>query len=264
MNSLRLRAENLSFAYGEQAPLFADLDLELKVGSLTTVLGANGVGKTTLIQLLAGLLSPQKGRILLGEKPLSQWSIEERARHVAFVPQQAPSGLSFTVEEIVLMGRNPYLGSRLFESDEDRRVAAEAMDSVEVGHLSSRLFDQCSGGEQQRVLIARALAQKPEILFLDEPTSNLDLGHQAGLFTLLEHVRSEYGTTVCAVLHDWNLASTFASHVVLLDDGQMTEGPFDTVVTDEVVARLFSSRVDVVRNEKGERYVVPKRGREIL
>ncbi len=229
-------------------------------GTITAILGPNGAGKSSLLLAIAGLL-PFEGRLILDGQDASRLSARERARLLALVLQDPPTDVPFTVAELVLMGRSPHLGRLALEGEDDRRIALEAMRSVDVEALAERPIDQLSGGEKRRVFLARALAQEPRLLLLDEPTAFLDLGHQA---QLLAHCRTlaARGLCIVTVLHDPNLAAAYADRVVLMQQGRIVEqGAPSQVLTAERLKALYGAPLLEWRGAEGEGpFFAPARG----
>jgi len=218
---VELAAEKVSFAYG-RVPVLAEATVAMQSGELLAILGPNGAGKSTLLRILAGLLAPASGEVLLEGRPLTSFSRREIAQKVALVPQDPPPEAGFTALELVLMGRAPHLGSWGVEGQADRDLALAALRELEVEELANRPLEALSGGEKRRVLLARARCQRAPVVLLDEPTAHLDLGHQAHA---LDRARawSRDGAAVAAVLHDPNLARTYASRVALVHAGGRVE-----------------------------------------
>jgi iron complex transport system ATP-binding protein len=242
-----LRASGVSFAYNG-TPVLEELAFELRAGEMVGLVGPNGTGKSTLLKLLSGLLRPRAGDIHLLDRPLSAYGVKAVARVVAHVPQATAFDFPFTVREMVLMGRSPYLGRFAMESEQDRRVAEDAMRRTETLSLARRFINTLSGGERQRVLIARALAQQPRVLLLDEPTSNLDIKHQLALLTLVRDLAHRSGIGVVAAIHDLPLAARFCDRVTLLAHGRIVaDGRPDEVFTPYRLAEVFGVEVTVDR-----------------
>ena len=234
-----LRAENLEARYGERIAV-RGANLEARPGEVTALLGPNGAGKSTLLKALAGLVE-HRGEVFLGEVSLRSMSRKEIARRVALVAQDPPGDVPFTAAEVVLMGRAPHLGRWALEAAPDRAIAEEAMREADVLSLAARPIDQLSGGERRRVFLARALAQQPQVLLLDEPTAFLDLAHQASILAKA-HARARAGLCVLAVLHDPNLAATFADRVILMRDGQIVaQGPANELLTVGKLEALYGT-----------------------
>lgn len=218
MNEL-LTLEHVRFSY-ENRKVIDDLSLHLTEGDFLGILGPNGSGKTTLLRIMAGVLKPQGGEVTVKEKSLSAYSSRQRAKVIAMVPQELDILFPFTVLEVVLMGRWPYLKPLAWESEEDLRVAKDAMAATDCLPFADRLITELSGGEKERVILARALAQEPEILILDEPTNHLDLKHQIQTYNLLLKLNREKKITVVVVLHDLNFAMRACQHILLLQQGR--------------------------------------------
>ena len=210
---------NLLYRYNG-SPVLDGLSFTVEPGEFFIVIGPNGSGKTTLMRLLAGVLSTETGEISVLGRSIRAYRRRTLARHLAYVPQLPPEPLPFTVREVVLMGRSPYLGLLGVESDADLAIADGAMRFTGVDRLADRRLSQISGGEQQRVLIARAVCQEPDILLLDEPTAFLDLAHQIQIMDLLERLKAESGATVVMVSHDLNLAAMYGDRLLLMKTGR--------------------------------------------
>jgi iron complex transport system ATP-binding protein len=248
-----LEGRGLGFAYG-QAVVLQGVDLSLAPGEMVGVLGPNGSGKSTLLGLLAGLLAPREGEVLLRGRPLTDYPRPEVARIMGVVPQSPELAPGFTVLETVLSGRFALMGRRVFESGEDLAAARRALELTGITALAQRRAGELSGGECQRLALARALAAEPQVLLLDEPTSALDLDHQLRIMGMLERTCRQQGLAVCLVSHDLNLAALFCRRLVLLSRGRvLAAGPPQEVITPELVRRAYGVEVVVDRE--------PSRGR---
>lgn len=240
-----LAARGLAHRYGS-AQILAGVDLTLTPGTVTALLGPNGVGKTTLLKALAGLLRPTVGAVTLGGRDVAGLGPGELARAVAFVSRPTPLAFAWTALEVVLMGRAPHLGGRL-ESADDRARAQAALASLDAGHLADRVHAELSAGEQQRVLIARALCQDTPILLMDEPTSHQDPAHALAVADRCRQLAAE-GRAVACVLHDLNLAARAADTLVFLAEGRVAAaGPPAETLVPEVIRRVYG--VDATRVE---------------
>jgi iron complex transport system ATP-binding protein len=215
-----ININQLSHAFGNRSVL-QNLTFSVSEGDFFVIIGPNGSGKTTLMRTIAGILKPRSGNLQFFERQFSAFKRREFARLVAFVPQGLPVEFPFTVAELVLMGRAPYNSTLGIETQKDHDIAAQAMKFTEVGHLAGRTLDQLSGGEQQRVFLARAICQEPRILLLDEPTASLDLAHQVRIMDLMERLKNEKNVTVVMVSHDINLAAMYGDQLLLLRDGNI-------------------------------------------
>jgi len=261
---MSLRANLVSYAYRHRADAprgFAlhDISLQIPRGSLTGVLGPNGCGKTTLLKLLSGVIHPDAGSVDLDNQPLSQMGRRRVARRIAVVPQETHPAFDFSVMEMVLMGRHPHLGAFQLEGPGDFDIARESLAATGTDHLADRRFQTLSGGEKQRVVIASALAQSPDVLLLDEPTASLDLGYQLDVASLLARLNRERGVTMVLATHDLNLAASLCDTLLLLRDGRvLAHGPTRDVLTPDSVRGLYGVDADVQFHERaGHLTVVP-------
>lgn len=243
-----LRLDGLRVAYDAREVLHG-LSLEVPVGQMVGLLGPNGSGKSTLLRVIAGLLPPPGGGLRLGGKALGQYGSRERARTVALVPQSVALPFAFTVFDVVAMGRHPHLGMLGAAGKHDYAVIQRALAQTDCLEVRDRLATELSGGELQRVIIARALAQEPQLLLLDEPTAHLDLNHQLDIARLLQQLNREQELTVLWVSHDVNLAAEFCDRLVMLHAGQIVgDGAPETVVTSALVERVYGLRAPVNPN----------------
>ena len=240
--SAHLQASKVTFAYRASGePILREVDTDIVAGELLCILGPNGCGKTTLLKLLLGELEPADGEILLDGKPLNTIPLRDRAKQIAYVPQGAPAGLARSVFDVVLTGRLPYTGLFGLMSSADIDLATAALEQVGLAELSWRNFDTLSGGEAQRVMIARALAQQPDILLLDEPTASLDIRHQYQIFDLLRTLCENQTLAVAAVAHDIQLAARFAHRACLMTRSTVhAAGPASEVLTPESLQAVYN------------------------
>jgi iron complex transport system ATP-binding protein len=235
---MSFRAASLGFEYGLNGVTF-----ELPPSGLVAIAGPNGAGKSTLLGILAGLREPYRGSCAYRNKELSAWKRREFARCVAFLPQSSRIEFPFTAEEVVFMGRTPYAHGWL-ESIEDKTAVEHAMRVTETLDFGARDFRSLSGGERQRVLLASALAQQPETLLLDEPTTFLDLKHQLSMYRLLSELSASL--LIVAVTHDLNLALQFSTRILLLDRGQLAgDGATAEVLNPERIKHVFGVRAQL-------------------
>lgn len=240
-----LQAQGISFGYDNQ-PLLYDLALDVRAGEMVGLLGPNGSGKSTLLRLLSGVLRPQRGRILLAGRELSQWGRQGVAQRIAVVPQELHIPYAFTVEHMVSLGRTPFV--RTFFGSQDRRdeaIIQDAMKATGVTDLAQRIFNELSGGERQRVTIAMALAQQPLLLLLDEPTSHLDIKYQIETLELVQKLNRERGVTVVAALHDLNLAARYFPRLLLFQRGIVADAGPAEVLEPGLLSRVYGIHVRV-------------------
>lgn len=253
-----LRSEGIVAELGG-ARILDGVDLAVEPGGWISIVGPNGAGKTTLIRVLSGALKAHAGRVVIGSDDLKTLRARERARRIALVPQTPVVPVGVTALDYVLLGRTPHLPFFGSESHEDLDVARGTLDRLGVGDLADRDVESCSGGERQRVFLARALAQQAPILLLDEPTTALDIGHQQEVLDLVDGLRGEHGIAVISTMHDLTLAGLYADELVLLGGGQVVErGPAAAVLTEESLKRHFGARVSVLPGAHGP-VVVPHR-----
>jgi len=243
-----LKVLDVSFSYGAREVL-KDVTLILKGGEFVGLMGPNGSGKTTLLKVMNRVLGPKEGTIFVNEMDISKLKVKEVAKVFGVVSQEYETSLDFTVLDVVLMGRNPYLSRLEGESRRDYEVALEAMKLTNTLHLAERFFNELSGGEKQRVVIARALAQEPKILLLDEPTSHLDINNQIEVLELLKRLCKEREILVVAVIHDFNLATYYCDKVILMKDGKIfAMGAPSEVLTPSNIEAVFGVKVLVQRH----------------
>ncbi|GJL67222.1 MAG: hypothetical protein NPIRA05_21930 [Nitrospirales bacterium] len=228
------------------------LNCTIQTGTIQGILGPNGSGKSTFLKILARVFSLQEGEIKLFGQDIQHLSQAEIARTVAFVPQETQQIFPFTIGEMVLMGRFPHhagLGGWHWEDPEDLVIAERAMQDLDVAHLADRLITDVSGGERQRAIIARALAQDPKILLLDEPTAFLDLHHQLDIARILRRMNQSRGLTVVLVSHDLNLASQYCDQLMLFDHGHIVKaGTPEDVIKPDVLEQVYGCEVLVDRH----------------
>jgi ABC-type cobalamin/Fe3+-siderophores transport system ATPase subunit len=241
-----LKIENLSVSYGPRKVL-KGISLEVNSGEVVACIGPNGAGKSTLVRAVSGIIPAQSGTVRTNGDDLLALPTMERARHMAVVPQVASLPPAFSVWEIVLMGRTPYLNFLGQVSTKDEEIARAALEKVDALDLMERRVGELSGGEQQRVLLARALAQTTPILLLDEPTVHLDLEHQVNLMETVRTLAHEENLAVLTALHDLNLAARYADRVALLVEGEIKAvGTPRQVLTAELISAAYHLPVQVV------------------
>ena len=252
-----LRADKVLFAYRGGTPVLQEVSLAVARGDLIGVIGPNGSGKTTLLKVLGGMLQPTTGTVFLGDSLLGSWSRRDVARRIAFVPQETHSSFDFSVLDVVLMGRFPHLGAFALEGPEDLAIARDALQATGTSLFETRSFNTLSGGEKQRVVIASALAQRAELLLLDEPTASLDIGHQLEVAALLARLNREQHVTMVLTTHDLNFAASLCRHLMLMRDGRViASGPTGEVLTASAVKALYDVDADVGLHPRAGRLTV--------
>jgi iron complex transport system ATP-binding protein len=259
-----LQAADVLFGYPGRAPVLRGITMEMPANSFVGILGPNGSGKTTLLRTLAGVVRPSSGQVLLDGRNLAGVPRQLLAKRMAVVPQETHLAFDYTVLEVVLMGRYPYLSTFEVEGPEDFAVARESLAATGTLAFENRPFDTLSGGEKQRVILAAALAQiagsdAEGILLLDEPTVALDLAYQLELGTLLRDLQRRRPIAIAVSTHDLNFAASLCRTLVLLKDGEvLASGPTDEVLTPDRIRLLYDVDADVTRHPRtGQIVVIP-------
>ncbi|RLF43972.1 MAG: ABC transporter [Thermoplasmata archaeon] len=243
---VKIKVRNISFAY-DSIEALKDVTFEVKK-EILGIIGPNGSGKTTLLKCIAGVLKSE-GAILIDDMQINMLDRKEIAKKMGVVPQATIITFPLTVLDIVLMGRNPYKKKLEFITEQDIKIAENAMKATGIYHLAHRLVTELSGGELQKVIIARALAQEPEILLLDEPTSHLDVSHQLEILGFIKKLAIEKELTVIAVFHDLNLAANFCDKLMLLNKGKIFAiGNVEEVITSENIRKVYNVNVEIIKH----------------
>tara|TARA_B100000686_G_scaffold77621_1_gene83695 strand:- start:236 stop:1033 length:798 start_codon:yes stop_codon:yes gene_type:complete len=244
-----IHLKNIRFAYKTEIVL-NDVSLKIDQGELVGVIGPNGSGKSTLLKLMAGILYPDQGLVDFMDRNIGSIKRRELAQTLSWIPQENHLTFPFQGMEVVLMGRHPYLGPMSFEKKKDISVAEWAMDLTNTRQFSSRLFTEISGGEKQRVILASAIAQEPEVMILDEPTSALDIKYQIEILKILKKLNKEQQMTQVLAMHDLQLASRFCKRLILLDKGEIVhDGSPHEVLTEKLLGKVYGVRIKVFTNE---------------
>jgi iron complex transport system ATP-binding protein len=243
-----LAVSGARFAYGDRVAL-RDVSLEIGETALVALAGPNGSGKSTLLKLMARVATPEAGDVRFLGKSLREWKPKAYAQQTGYLPQEPDASFPMRALEVVVSGRAPFLTRFGFESGDDYREAAAALELCDAAYLAERYLDEMSGGERKRVFLARALAQEPRVALLDEPTAHLDLRHVAEIFARFGELRAERGLAVVATLHDLNAAAMYADRVLLLKDGMAIGwGAPHEVLTEEKLREVYETDVYVGRN----------------
>ena len=243
MTPALMKLENISFAY-ETLPVLKDISLSTREQDFIGLIGPNGSGKSTLLKIMGAILKPDSGSIQFKESSLPKINKKLFAQSVSWIPQDHPMVFPFKVSEIVLMGRHPYLSPLSFESEEDFEISQRAMETTMTSQFADRYFNEISGGEKQRVMIASALAQDPEMMLLDEPTAALDLKYQIQILSILKNLNARHKMTLVMAMHDLNLASSFCNRLILLDEGQIVrDGTPEQVLKKDILEQVYGTEV---------------------
>lgn len=257
-----LEAAHVGYAYAGHRAL-RDSSVHVASGEVVGLLGPNGSGKSTLLKILSGLLTGYEGVVRIGDREVREIPRRELARTLAVVPQESTFSFPFTALEIVLMGRHPHLSGLAFESEHDTELACASLERCGALHLASRPIQELSSGERQRIVFARALAQQPRALMLDEPSNFLDIKHQVEMFDVVRELADRDGCSVLTVLHDVNLAAEYCDRIVLLADGTTrASGSADEVLTYALLTEVFGTEIYVDTNQlTGKLIATPLSGR---
>jgi len=240
-----MAAENISFTY-ETSLVFKDLSVSVQKQDFIGLIGPNGSGKSTLLKIMGGVLKADSGSILFKNSSVSKINKKLFAQSVSWVPQEHPMVFPFKVSEIIMMGRHPYISAFSFESKEDYDITRRAMETTMTSQFADRYFNEISGGEKQRVMIASALAQNPEMMLLDEPTSALDLKYQIQILNILKNLNANHDMTLVIAMHDLNLASQFCNRLILLNEGKIVrDGTPEQVLEKNILEQVYSIDIDL-------------------
>jgi len=238
-----IEIKNLDFFYGENQ-ILSEIDLIISDGEFVAIIGPNGAGKSTLLKIMDGIVHVSGNRVILDAKPVHSYHRKQMAKLIGYLPQETEFPFSFTVEEVVYMGRFPYLQGIGYPGAEDKKVVQEAMQLMDIANFTHRKFNELSGGEKQRVLIASALAQQPKIILLDEPTSALDMHHQIEIYHILREHQKLNKLTIVVVTHDINLAAQFCNRMILMNMGRIVnDGIPDEVLKFHTIQEIFGVKV---------------------
>jgi iron complex transport system ATP-binding protein len=251
MKSPLLQIEKVSFAYATE-PVINLASINIHEGDFIGVIGPNGSGKSTLLKLMGRMLKCASGQIHFKGKPIADYPRKTLAQSMAWIPQEHSMPFSFQVSEIVMMGRYPYLSPMTFEGQNDLDIVRKVMETTETTSLGRRRFHEISGGEKQRVILAGALAQEPEVMLLDEPTAFLDIKYQMEILQILRHLNREGNMTLVMAIHDLHLASRFCNRLMLLDKGTIVkEGSVEEVLQKEILEQVYGVEINLFRNNDG-------------
>ena len=246
-----IQLDDLTFSY-DKTPVLKKLSTDFVSGDFCAIMGPNGSGKTTLLKAIGGLLSYQRGSILIDESPISNYSVLELARKVAYVPQRQDIVFDFTVFDTVMMGRNPYQGKWEMSNKSDEKLVLDVLEMCHLTHLKDKLLNRLSGGEIQRALVARAMAQQAPVMLLDEPLSNLDINHKFEIMDILSELNRTEKVTILIVIHDFSFAIQYAGSALLLKNGELQyRGQAKEVLVPHIIKEVF---------ELGDEFIVDSFG----
>jgi len=257
MNSSILQVQDINFSY-DQETVLRSISINIKSQEFVGVIGPNGSGKSTLLKLLGSVLKPDSGQIFFKERNYINYQRKQLAQSITWVPQEHPMVFPFKVSEIVLMGRHPYLSAFTFEGENDIEIARSAMKQTQTLQFAERGFNEISGGEKQRVVIAGAIAQEPELMILDEPTSALDIKYQIQVLNILKTLNENKKTTVILAMHDLHLASKYCTRLILLEEGKIfKDGKTEEVLQKEHIEKVYGLKVHLIHDQSGNIMISP-------
>lgn len=250
-----LEVNNLSFSYHHRRTIFRGVDFNVAQGEILSILGPNGSGKTTLLNCLANLYSPDSGEILLNGRPMSKMNLRQVARVIGYVPQIHTPAYAFSVREFAVMGRTPYIGAFTLPGAEDYRIADEALERMGIAHLRDKPYTEISGGERQQVTIARVIAQKPQLILLDEPTAHLDYGNQHRVVQMVRELAAE-GYALIMTTHNPDHAIILNGKVAILNrEGVLSVGRAAETLSAEILSSLYSLSIKTIYDEDAKRTI---------
>ncbi|OKY78486.1 MAG: ABC-type cobalamin/Fe(3+)-siderophores transport system ATPase component [Candidatus Methanohalarchaeum thermophilum] len=250
---VKLEIKNLKFSYNSK-PTLDDCELKLKENEVLAIIGPNASGKTTLLKCVNRILEPDQGSIYIREKNIQNLGKEEIAQEIGHVPQEEGGSFPSTVFNTVLMGRKPYINWK--PSNKDIEIVSNILEKLDLKNLAMRDINELSGGQKQKVVMARALAQEPEILLLDEPTSNLDLKHQIEVMEIVEE-QTKNGVSTILAIHDLNLASKYSDKIIMLKNGKIHAAGEKEILTPENIEPVYEIKVDIIE-KNNHKVVLPK------
>ena len=249
---MKITIDDIEFSYNG-TPVLQSVNSCIEKGDFLALVGPNGSGKSTLIKCMNGILKTQKGTVLIDERSITDYSSVELAKEMAYVPQNENKRAGLTVFDVVLLGRKPYINWK--PSGKDLKIAADVLKSLHLESIAMKEIDKLSGGQQQAVFIARALAQEPDILLLDEPTANLDIKHQIEVMELLRDLSGK-GITIIIALHDINMAIRYATKIMMLREGKIFADGGNEIITTENIENLYDIKVHIIR-ENNRPFIIP-------
>lgn len=251
---MKICIKDLEFGYSKEK-ILRGINLNILSGEHVSILGPNGAGKSTLIKCMDGLLKPQKGNIIVDDMSIINMKREEISKKIGYVPQSSTSLFMLKVFDMVLLGRRPHTTWR--SSDKDKKKVLNALRLLNIEHLAMKNFNELSGGQRQKVIIARAIVQETDVLLLDEATSNLDIRHQLEVMSIIRKLVDDLGISVAMIVHDLNIAARFSDKIIIMNEGKIVAcGTPEEVLTEENISSVYGVEI-CISNIKNKPYVVP-------
>ncbi|MDR1006588.1 MAG: ABC transporter ATP-binding protein [Bacteroidales bacterium] len=252
-----IEVKHLTYKTRNKKILLSDLNFEIKDGGFYGIIGNNGSGKTTLLRCLSNTLNIDGGSVFLNHKDITSYSIRQVAKQIAVVPQHTDFLFDFSAHQIVMMGRSPYQKRLCADSEQDLQIVEQSMRQTSTWHLRNTSVKVLSGGELQRVIIARALSQNTPLILLDEPVSNLDIKHQFEVMNLLSDINKEHKKTIIIVIHDLNLALKYTNHLLVIRDGCLiADKPTKEFLTSDNIKKVFNVNSSIIDNNQSQPYII--------
>ncbi len=254
-----IKAENITYGYSPNKPLLNNFNLSIDEGELVGIIGPNGAGKSTILKILSGFLKIHSGIVKVTEKDIAQMADIERSQLIGTVPQNIFSSMPYTVKEIVEMGRYSKLSKFSGLSPKDNKIIDLILEEMDISNMSQSIFNNLSGGEKQRTIIAAALAQEPKVLLLDEPTSQLDMGHAVSLMKKLKQLQKNKKISIIIVSHDIQLLANFVERIILVNEGTIVvDGSPANILKPELIEEIYKCNVEINKTIDGKFVIIPK------
>ena len=244
-----IKIDKIDVYYDKMQIVLKNFSIAFKKGKFSVILGPNGAGKSTLLKSIIGYITSKSGNILIEEKAVSNWDKIDLAKKISLIPQHYNFSFNYTVEELVIMGRFPYLGYWQNYSENDKKMVENTLKQLDLYKMKDKYFNKLSGGEKQRVSIARALVQDTDIILMDEAFVNLDINHQLEIMQILVKINKKQGKTIILVSHNINLAAEYCDEIFFIKNGKLVaQGTADKVITADILKKIYGTNINVITN----------------